>query len=75
MVYDTRTVGTEKEQFRLSVKIDEMLLDPRALARDKEVQDGVDVFFKAEPRRRSKTGEDCALCASFGDVLVFQRLS
>lgn len=55
--------------------VDEALLDPRALARDKEVQDRVDVFLKTEPRGSSKAGQDCTLSTSLWDILVLQSLS
>ena len=69
------TIRTKEQQFGLSVKIDEALLDPRALAGDKEVQDGVNVFLEAEPRVSSKAGQDCTLGTSLWDIFVLQGLS
>ena len=43
------TVGSKEEKFRLSIKVSEAFLDSRALARDEKVQNGVNIFFKAEP--------------------------
>ena len=36
-----RTIGTEEEQLRLAVEVDQLLLDARRLARDEQVDDGL----------------------------------
>ena len=36
-----RTIGTEEEQLRLAVEVNQLLLDARSLARDEQVDDGL----------------------------------
>ena len=36
-----RTIGPEEEQLRLAVKINQLLLDARRLARNEQVDDGL----------------------------------
>jgi hypothetical protein len=69
------TVGTKEEHFGFSIKVNEAFLNSGALARDEEVQDSVNIFLEAESRVRSKTGQNCTLCAPFRNVLVLQILS
>lgn len=69
------TVGAEEEKFWGSVKINEALLDPRAMSGNEKIQDRVDIFLETEPWGGSETRQDCTLGTSLRNVFVLQGLS
>ncbi|KAI3480571.1 hypothetical protein L1887_57291 [Cichorium endivia] len=67
-------IGAEEEDLLLAEQVDDLLLDSGRLALDEQVEDGIDVLFKGELGVGIKRGQDGALCATFGDLLVLEML-
>lgn len=69
-------IRTHKQNLLLTVQIDNLVLDPRRVPGEKEIEDRINVFFK---RDRGLilliiVEEDDALGAALGDVFVFALL-
>ena len=58
----------------LAVQVDDLVLDAGRLAGQEQIEDGVDELAENDLRVGAEVGQDGALGAALGDVLVLERL-
>lgn len=64
--------ATGTHNLLLAVEVDDLVLDARCAAGKEQVEDRVDELAEASLRVGAEVGEDGALRATFGDVLVLR---